>query len=124
MAELGGDEAAIRGVVSDYVDGWFDGDGARMERALHPELVKRRRGTEGDNRCALVTVTAAEMIDSTREGKGRRNDAPDRRIEINIEHLSGGIASVTCLCHRYVDLLQLIRMPQGWRIVNAVWRLR
>jgi len=71
-----------------------------------------------------VTVTAAEMIDSTREGKGRRNDAPDRRIEINIEHLSGGIASVTCLCHRYVDLLQLIRMPQGWRIVNAVWRLR
>ena len=49
MAELDGDEAAIRGVVRDYVDGWFDGDAARMERALHPELVKRRRGTEGDN---------------------------------------------------------------------------
>jgi len=40
MAELDGDEAAIRGVVCDYVDGWFDGDAARMERALHPELVK------------------------------------------------------------------------------------
>jgi Putative lumazine-binding len=49
MAELGQDEAAIRGVVSDYVDGWCDGDGARMERALHPELVKGRRGTEGEN---------------------------------------------------------------------------
>jgi hypothetical protein len=49
---------------------------------------------EGDNPGALVTVTATEMIDSTQEGKGRRNDAPGRRIEITIEHLSGGIASV------------------------------
>jgi len=27
------------------------------------------------------------------------------------------------LCHRYVDLLHLIDMPDG-KIVNAAWRLR
>ncbi len=120
----GADEDAIRAVVSDYIEGWFDGDAGRMERALHPELVKRCRGIEGDDPDALETLSAAEMIDATADGEGRREDAADRRIEIKIEYLSGDIASVTCLCHLFVDLLHLIRMPEGWRIVNAVWRMR
>jgi hypothetical protein len=124
MMALGADEDAIRAVVSDYIEGWFDGDAGRMERALHPELVKRCRGIEGDDPDALETLSAAEMIDATADGEGRREDAADRRIEIKIEYLSGDIASVTCLCHCFVDLLHLIRMPEGWRIVNAVWRLR
>ena len=118
------DIAAVRAVVSDYVDGWFDGDASRMERALHPELVKRCRGIEGDDPDALETLSATEMIDATGAGVGSREDAPDRQIAIEIDYLSGGIASVRCVCHRYVDLLHLIRMPEGWRIVNAAWRLR
>lgn len=124
MMTIGADEDAIRAVVSDYIEGWFEGDAGRMERALHPELVKRCRGIEGNDPDALETLSAAEMIDATADGEGRREDAADRRIEIKIEYLSGDIASVTCLCHLFVDLLHLIRMPEGWRIVNAVWRLR
>ena len=117
-------EDAVRLVVEDYVVGWFDGDAARMERALHPELVKRCRGIEGDDPDALETLTAAEMIAATAAGMGREEDASDRRIEIRIDYLDGGVASVQCLCHRYVDLLHLIEMPDGWKIVNAAWRLR
>lgn len=117
-------EDGVRAATSDYIEGWFDGDAARMERALHPELAKRCRGIEGDDPDALETLSATEMIDATADGEGQREDAPDRQIEIKIEYLSGDIASVKCLCQRYVDLLQLIRMPEGWRIVNAVWELR
>jgi hypothetical protein len=120
----GSDEDAIRAVVGDYVEGWFDPDSACMERALHPELVKRCRGIEGDDPDAPETLSAREMIDATADGVGRREDAIDRQIEIKIDYLSGGIASVQCFCHRYVDLVHLIRMPEGWRIVNAAWRLR
>jgi hypothetical protein len=119
-----GDEDAVRSVVMDYVEGWFKGDAGRMEQALHPELVKRCRGIEGDDPDALETLSAQEMIDATADGEGRREDAADRRIEIRIDYLGGGIASVQCLCHRYVDLLHLIDMPDGWKIVNAAWRLR
>jgi hypothetical protein len=118
------DEQAILAAVHDYVEGWFDGDAVRMERALHPELMKRCRGIEGDDPDALETLTAREMIDATADGEGRGEDAADRQIEVKIEYLSGNIASVTCLCHRYVDLLHLIRMPEGWRIVDAAWQLR
>ena len=121
---VSGDEDAVRFVVMDYVQGWFDGDASRMERALHPELVKRCRGIEGDDPDALETLSAREMIDATADGEGRREDAADRRIEIRIDYLSGGVASVQCFCHRYVDLLHLIDMPDGWKIVNAAWRLR
>ena len=119
-----GAEDAVRSVVMDYVEGWFEGDADRMERALHPELVKRCRGIEGDDPDALETLSARDMIAATADGEGRREDAADRRIEIRIDHLSGGVASVQCFCHRYVDLLHLIDMPEGWKIVNAAWRPR
>ncbi len=117
-------EDAVRSVVMDYMEGWFEGDASRMKRVLHPELVKRCRGIEGDDPDALETLSAQEMIEATADGEGRREDAADRRIEIRTDHLSGGIASVQCFCHRYVDLLHLIDMPDGWKIVNAAWCLR
>ena len=55
---------------------------------------------------------------------GNGEDDHDRQIEIRVDYLSGGIASVQCFRHRYVDLLHLIDMPDGWKIVNAAWRLR
>jgi hypothetical protein len=35
------DEAAIKATALNYIEGWYDGDAARMESALHPELAKR-----------------------------------------------------------------------------------
>ena len=118
------DELAIETVVLDYVEGWFDGDAGRMTRALHPELVKRCRGLEGGDPDALETLSAPDMITATGNGVGRTEDASDRRIDVSVTYLDGGVAAVNCLCHRYVDLLHLIRMPEGWRIVNCAWRLR
>jgi hypothetical protein len=124
LAVVVGDEQAIEAAVLDYVEGWFDGDAARMARALHPELAKRCRGLEGDDPDALETLTAEDMITATAEGVGRGEDEADRRIALSIAYLGGGIAAVTCLCHRYVDVLHLIQMPEGWRIVNSAWHRR
>ncbi|PYS59909.1 MAG: hypothetical protein DMF76_15225, partial [Acidobacteria bacterium] len=35
------ESAAITRTALDYIEGWYAGDAARMERALHPELAKR-----------------------------------------------------------------------------------
>ena len=34
------DAAAIRQTALDYIEGWYEGNPERMERALHPELAK------------------------------------------------------------------------------------
>ncbi|HLM60537.1 MAG TPA: nuclear transport factor 2 family protein [Pyrinomonadaceae bacterium] len=35
------DPAAIKQAALDYIEGWYEGKSERMERAKHPELVKR-----------------------------------------------------------------------------------
>lgn len=49
----------IMAAVRDYFEGWFDGDVARMDRALHANLVKRRAGNE------LGVTTRERMLELT-----------------------------------------------------------
>ena len=118
------DEEAIRAAALDYVEGWFDGNAQRMERALHPDLMKRCRGIEGEDPDAIELLTAKEMVDATAEGVGRGEDADDRQISIEVTYVGKELAAATCLCHRYVDLLHLLRVPGGWMIIDAFWELR
>jgi hypothetical protein len=113
-------EAAVVSTVLDYFEGWFDGDAARMERALHPGLAKR--SLENDAR-TLNETTADWMIDATARGVGRERDPGDRRIEVDVEDLHGTIASATVRSAVYREYVQLVRTPEGWKIVNTLWEL-
>jgi hypothetical protein len=106
------DEEAVRAVVLDHLESWFEGDAARMERALHRKY------------SALEQLTAQDMIEATARGQGRDEDAEDREISIEISDLNGDGARVTCLSHRYVEVLQLVRTPEGWKVLNGIWQSR
>ena len=97
-------EDAVRSVVMDYVAGWFEGDAGRMKRALHPELVKRCKGIEGDDpgRARDVVSAGHDRCDGSR--RRTPEDAADRQIEIRIDHLSAG-SQREVLLHRYFVLL-------------------
>ena len=110
-------EAAIVSTVLDYFEGWFDGDAVRMERALHPDLVKRRLEQDG----RTLDTTAAEMIDATARGLGRERDPGDRLIEVEVEDVYGTIANATVRSAVYREYVQLVRTPGGWKIVNVLW---
>ena len=103
--------AAANAIAADAAPAWTAGP--RLPLAASPI----RRST---NPLGRRSIARHRSVDPFRP----REDAADRRIEIKIDHLNGGIASVQCFCHRYIDLLHLIDMPDGWKIVNAVWRLR
>jgi hypothetical protein len=111
-------EAAIVNAVLDYFEGWFDGDAERMERALHPDLAKR--SLEKDGRM-LNETTAEWMIDATARGVGHERDPGDRRIEVEVVDVHGTIANVTVRSAVYREYVQLVRTPEGWKIVNALW---
>ena len=67
------DAEAVTATILDYFEGWFDGDTARMERALHPELAKRRAGEE------LGLLTKARMVELTGQSAGVE-DRGDGRV--------------------------------------------
>ena len=111
-------EAAVTSVVLDYFEGWFDGDAARMERALHPGLAKR--ALEQDAR-TLNETTAEWMIDATARGVGRERDPGDRAIEVEVVDVHDTIANATVRSTVYREYVQLVRTPEGWKIVNTLW---
>jgi ketosteroid isomerase-like protein len=110
------DAAAIEATVRDYFEGWFDGDAARMDRALHMDLVKRRAGEE------LGVTTKERMVELTRAGEGVE-DGKDRRLEIEIKDVYGDIATAAVRSAVYREYLHLVRTSEGWKIANALWEL-
>ena len=110
------DEDLITATVLDYFEGWFEGDAARMERALHPELVKR----DADE---LELTTKAQMVEATARGVGKTR-AAGRRIEIDVEvaDVRGDAASVVVRTAIYHEYLHMVRTTGGWRIANALWQ--
>jgi hypothetical protein len=113
------EETAVVQTVLDYFEGWFDGDAARMERALHPGLAKR--ALENDGR-TLDETTAEWMIAATRRGVGRERHSGDLRIEVQVEDVYGRIANATVRSAVYREYLQLVRTEGGWKVVNALWQ--
>jgi hypothetical protein len=116
------DAAGIRACLLDYFEGWFDGDAARMDRALHPGLAKHALGQDATRSDRLDVTTKDEMVEATRLGRGRQRDVPDRAIRIDITGVSGDIASATVHSAVYVEYALLARTRDGWRITSTLWR--
>jgi hypothetical protein len=112
---------AIVRVALDYFEGWFDGDAARIERTLHPDLAKRSPD-DAPAPGELEKLTAREMIEATAKGVGKTRDVPDRGIEVEVEHVHREIANVTVRSTVYVEYLHLVRTREGWKIINALWQ--
>ena len=118
------DSAAIRATALDYIDGWYTGDGPRMERALHTHLAKRMVYTDqASGKSRLVDLTAIELVQRTASGAGKL-PADKRREDVAILDIYGNAAMVKIDAVQWVDYLQLIKWDGRWVIVNVVWENR
>jgi ketosteroid isomerase-like protein len=107
----------VTAAVRDYFEGWFDGDVARMDRALHPDLVKRRAGE------SLGFTTKESMIKQTGEGVGQK-DGENRTLEIDVLDVHGNIATVVVRSAVYHEYVHLVHTADCWQVANALWQLR
>lgn len=121
MAQIEVERDAIIATAMDYFEGWFDGDEERMARALHPDLDKR--GVNVDETGARLSdqMTATQMIGWTRDGEGKAERPADIAIPVKVDGIYERIATATVYSAVYVEYLHLMRTPQGWRIVNALF---
>src|ERR687885_2060058 len=75
-AQSAADAAAIKQTALDYIEGWYEGNSERMERALHPELAKRIVRTDPKSgRSSIGMQSAMTLIGGTRAGYGRQTPA-------------------------------------------------
>jgi hypothetical protein len=116
------DEAAVVAATLDYFEGWFEGDAARMDRALHRGLAKRSLSQVDPDSTELRDLTKERMVELTAAGGGK-GEGPDGGlgIEVEVVDLHGNIASVVVRSAVYREYLHLVRTNEGWKIVNALW---
>lgn len=111
---------AVETVARDYIEGWYTGDMERMDRALHADMVKRIPVVDSLG-ARLHPISRARMVELTANGGGEN---PDAVVEIFVDDVSGDIATARVLSPEYLDYLHLARTPEGWKIVNVLFRRR
>ncbi len=122
-AQTAADSAGIRQAALDYIEGWYEGDATRMERALHPELAKRIVQTMQNGRSRLDQMSALTLINGVRSGGGKSTPAAEQLKDVTILDVYQGAASARLNASGWVDYLHLARWNGRWVIVNVLWEL-
>ena len=123
-AQTAADSAGIRAAALDYIEGWYEGSGERMERALHPELAKRIVNTNPNGRNSLGQQSAMTLVMNTRGGGGKNTPADQQRKDVRILDIFGNTASVRVDASTWIDYLHVAKWNGRWVIVNVLWELR
>ncbi|MGH9837605.1 MAG: nuclear transport factor 2 family protein [Blastocatellia bacterium] len=117
--------AAIRQAALDYIEGWYDGNGERMERALHPELAKRIVQTDPKSgRSRLGQQSALTLVQGTRARAARPTPKEQQQKDVTILDVFEGGASVKIVASDWIDYLHLGKFNGRWVIVNVLWELK
>jgi putative lumazine-binding protein len=119
------DLKAIEQTVPDYIEGFYEGDAARMEGALHPELAKRiaRRDPES-GRSYLAEMSALALTQLTWQKADRPTPVAERQREIVVFDIFENSASARMTASTWMDYLHLSRLNGRWVIVNVLWEMK
>lgn len=123
-AQSAADSAAIRRAALDYIEGYYEGNGERMERALHPELAKRIVRTTPQGRSNLGQMSALTLIQGTRAGGEQDIPPAQRQQDVTIFDIYQNAASAKIVASSWIDYLHLARWNGRWVIVNVLWELK
>jgi Putative lumazine-binding len=115
------DKDAIIATARDYWEGWFDGDAERMKRALHPGLTKTGVVIDASGGRVTEPMTAGDMIGWTGDGEGVASRPADFAYDVTVDDVYHQIATVTVHSAIYREYLHLVKTPDGWKILNALY---
>ena len=111
------DRQAIREAALDYIQGWYTADASRMDRALSPDLAKRRMVSSAE----VWQIDKEQMVKITGAGRGRLEHPESGRQEITILDRTETMASVKVVAEKFSDYLHLAKLDGAWSIVNVLW---
>jgi hypothetical protein len=121
-AQTAADTTAIRQTALDYIEGWYEGNASRMERALHPDLAKRVV-MPGPSGAVVQNMTKDQLVGATARGGGKMTPPDRQRKDVTILDIFGNAASVKVVAADWVDYLQIGKVDDRWVIINVLWEL-
>jgi hypothetical protein len=123
-AQTDADKAAITATALDYIEGWYEGNAERMERALHPDLAKRIVRTNEKGQSMLQQMSAMGLVQGVRRGGGKDTPKDKQQKDVTILDVFENAASVKIVASDWVDYLHIAKSNGRWVIVNVLWELK
>lgn len=124
QAQSAADTEAIKQTALDYIEGWYEGNSERMERAVHPELAKRIVRTNPEGYSRLDQQSAMTLVMNTRRGGGKNTPKEKQQKDITILDVFENTASVKVVASDWIDYLHIAKSNGRWVIVNVLWELK
>lgn len=118
------DREAIKATALDYIEGWYEGNAERMERALSPDLAKRIVRTNDKGQSALQQMSAMTLVQYVRQGGGKNTPKEKQQKDVTILDVFENAASVKVVAADWVDYLHIAKFNGRWVIVNVLWELK
>ncbi len=120
------EKTAIKQTALDYIEGWYDGDAERMERALHPDLAKRivRVNPDNKNFSRLDQMSALSLVQGVKRGGGKMTPKEKQLKEVTILDAFENAASVKIVASDWIDYLHVAKFNGRWVIINVLWELK
>ena len=118
------DREAIKQTALDYIEGWYEGNPERMERALHPDLAKRIVMTNPQGWSQLQQMSAMGLVQGVKRGGGKNTPKEKQQKDVTILDVFNNAACVKVVASDWIDYLHVAKWNGRWVIVNVLWELK
>lgn len=123
FAQSDEDRAAVRQACLDYVESIYEVNPAKVERSVHPELVKRGFFIKkNETAYSPHSMTFAELVELAKNYNKKGQLAKDAVKEVVVFEVSDQTASAKVTAVWGIDYIHLAKYDGKWKIINILWQ--
>ncbi|MDQ3130930.1 MAG: nuclear transport factor 2 family protein [Acidobacteriota bacterium] len=123
FAQIDADRDAVRQAALDYVEGVYEVNASRIERSVHPDLVKRGFYIKkGETVYSGSPMTFTELVNLAKTYNKSGKLPKTAPKEIVVFDVLDQTASVKLTAVWGIDYMHLAKYDGKWMIVNILWQ--
>jgi hypothetical protein len=116
------EKAAVKAAVLNYIEGWYEGNVERMDKALHPELLKRApRAFPPTGSMIISSLSKSNMVEYTKAGFGKKFPKDKLKLAVTVLDVYNHVATAKSVSPEFIDFIHLVKVNGEWKILNVLW---
>ena len=116
---LGDDASAVRSTVTNYIEAYYTGNAALMQKTLHPHYLKHKIHAN----IPVREQTGSDLVQAARSGEGTHLTQAERAEQVTVLDVAGNIASAKLVTPGWTDYMTLTKTDGEWKILSVVQRI-
>lgn len=122
-AQTDEDRNAVRQAALDYVEGVYEVAPSKIERSVHPDLVKRGFFAEkGEAKYSPNAMTFTQLVELSKKYNKAGKLPKTAPKEVVVFDVSDQTASVKVTAIWGIDYMHLAKYDGKWKIINILWQ--